>query len=197
MESQELHLVESIRKGDKSAFETLFKSHYSQLCSYARQIISDPDLSEEIVQEMFFQMWQKKESLFIETSLKSYLFRAVHNGCLNHIKHHKIKQAYAQYINDNQNITSENQYSMDESEELLNMVGKAVEQLPPERKKVFMMIRYEEKKYKEVAEILGISVKTVENQMGKAMQFLKEALKGYISIILLILIVLQIIFKIR
>ena len=60
-----------------------------------------------------------------------------------------------------------------------------------------MMIRYEEKKYKEVAEILGISVKTVENQMGKAMQFLREALKGYISIILLILIVLQIIFKIR
>jgi RNA polymerase sigma-70 factor (ECF subfamily) len=87
---------------------------------------------------------------------------------------------------------------LDESEELQVMIGKAVEKLPPERKKVFMMIRYEERKYQEVADILGISVKTVENQMGKAMQFLREALKGYFPVyILLTFVVLQIIFKFK
>ena len=87
---------------------------------------------------------------------------------------------------------------LDESEELRVLIGKAVEKLPPERKKVFMMIRYEERKYQEVADILGISVKTVENQMGKAMQFLREAMKGYFPIIImLVLYFLQIIINIK
>ena len=197
MDNQEITVCENIRKGDKTTFEKVFKTYYSSLCAYANQIISDLDNSEEIVQEMFFQLWQKKEFLFIETSLKSYLFRAVHNSCLNHIKHNKIKQAYSNsFIH--QNETSGSQYLLDESEELQVLIGNAVEKLPPERKKVFMMIRYEERKYQEVADILGISVKTVENQMGKAMQFLREALKGYIPVfIMLIFVVLQIIFKFK
>ncbi len=197
MDNQEITVCENIRKGDKSAFEMVFRTYYRNLCAYANQIIYDLDNSEEVVQEMFFQLWQKKEFLFIETSLKSYLFRAVHNSCLNHIKHNKIKQAYSNsFIH--QNETSGSQYLLDESEELQVMIGKAVEKLPPERKKVFMMIRYEERKYQEVADILGISVKTVENQMGKAMQFLREALKGYFPVyILLTFVVLQIIFKFK
>ncbi len=197
LENQEIKVCESIRNGDKHAFESVFKTYYKILCSYANQIIADSDNSEEIVQEMFFQLWQKKEFLFIETSLKSYLFRAVHNSCLNYIKHNKIKLAYSSsYLH--QNETSGSQYLLDESEELRVLIGKAVEKLPPERKKVFMMIRYEERKYQEVADILGISVKTVENQMGKAMQFLREALKGYIPVfIMLIFVVLQIIFKFK
>lgn len=174
----------------------MFKSYYKMLCSYANQIVADSENSEEIVQEMFFRLWQKKESLFIETSLKSYLFRAVHNSCLNFIKHNKIKKAYASnYLQ--QSETSDSQYNPDDSDELKDLIGKAVEKLPPERKKVFMMIRYEDRKYQEVADLLGISVKTVENQMGKAMQFLREALRGYLPVfILLIIIVLQTIFKI-
>lgn len=197
MENQEIKVCESIRNGDKHAFESLFKTYYKILCSYANQIIADSDNSEEIVQEMFFQLWQKRDFFFIETSLKSYLFRAIHNSCLNHIKHNKIKQAYSNnFIH--QNETSGSQYLLDESEELRVLIGKAVEKLPPERKKVFMMIRYEERKYQEVADILGISVKTVENQMGKAMQFLREAMKGYFPIIImLVLYFLQIIINIK
>lgn len=197
LDIKEIEVCDNIRKGDKNAFETVFKSYYRILCSYANQIIADSDNSEEIVQEIFFQLWQKKEFLFIETSLKSYLFRAVHNSCINFIKHNKIKKAYSSnYLH--QNETSGSQYNLDESDELKDLIGKAVEQLPPERKKVFMMIRYEDRKYQEVADILGISVKTVENQMGKAMQFLRETLKGYIPVfIILILLVLQSIFKIK
>lgn len=198
LENQEIKVCESIRNGDKHAFESVFKTYYKILCSYANQIIFDADNSEEIVQEMFFQLWQKRDFFLIETSLKSYLFRAVHNSCLNHIKHNKVKLAYSQNIIQNKSNNSDNEYFMDESDELQTLLGNAIEKLPPERKKVFMMIRYEERKYKEVADILGISVKTVENQMGKAMQFLREAMKGYISIFILVaLYFLQIIFKIK
>jgi len=198
LEAQEIKICEDIRKGDKTAFESVFKTYYGKLCAYANQIVSDFDASEEIVQEMFFQLWQKSSFLIIETSLKSYLFRAVHNSCLNYIKHNKIKQAYSSQIIQTNSNSSDSQYSMDESDELLDAIGKAVDKLPPERKKVFMMIRYEERKYQEVADILGISVKTVENQMGKAMQFLREALRGYIAVfIILILVVFQIIFRIK
>lgn len=198
MDSQEIKVCEGIRKGDKTAFESVFKTYYGKLCAYANQIVSDKDASEEVVQEMFFQLWQKRSFLIIETSLKSYLFRAVHNSCLNYIKHNKIKQAYSSQFIQTNSAGSESQYSMDESGELMDLIGKAVEKLPPERKKVFMMIRYEERKYQEVADMLGISVKTVENQMGKAMQFLREALKGYIPmLIILIVVVVQIIFRIK
>ncbi|MEI6575179.1 MAG: RNA polymerase sigma-70 factor [Bacteroidota bacterium] len=188
MDEPEKHLCERIRGGDKDAFEYVFKTYYGQLCGYARQIVLDPDASEEIIQELFFQLWQKKESLQVNTSLKSYLFRAVHNSCLNHIKHHKIRDAYSQNfklenidnsVSDSQNL---------EVKELQMRITKAIELLPPERKKVFMMIRFEERKYKEVADILGISVKTVENQMGKAMQFLREALKDLIPLLLLFIL---------
>ncbi len=188
LDEPEKHLCERIRGGDKDAFEYVFKTYYGQLCGYARQIVLDPDASEEIIQELFFQLWQKKESLQVNTSLKSYLFRAVHNSCLNHIKHHKIRDAYSQNfklenidnsVSDSQNL---------EVKELQMRITKAIELLPPERKKVFMMIRFEERKYKEVADILGISVKTVENQMGKAMQFLREALKDLIPLLLLFIL---------
>lgn len=196
MENQEKNICESIRNRDKNAFESVFKTYYKHLCSYANQIVADLDISEEIVQEMFFQLWQKRDSLSIETSLKSYLFRSVHNSCLNHIKHNKVKQSYSQQILHENNDLLGSQYHMDDSKELLELIGTAVEKLPTERKKVFIMIRYEDRKYKEVADILGISVKTVENQMGKAMKFLREELKEYFpAIIILISFILENIFK--
>lgn len=196
LESLEKNICESICNGDKNAFESVFKKYYKHLCAYANQIVADLDISEEIVQEMFFQLWQKRDSLSIETSLKSYLFRAIHNNCLNYIKHNKVKQAYSQQILYENNDSLDNHYLIDDSKELLGLIGKAVEKLPPERKKVFIMIRYEDRKYKEVAEILGISVKTVENQMGKAMKFLREELKEYFpAIIILISFILENILK--
>ena len=196
MENQEKFVCENIRNGDKNAFEFVFKTYYKHLCAYANQIVSNIIISEEIVQEMFFQLWVKRDSLQIETSLKSYLFRAIHNSCLNYIKHNKVKQAYSQQILHDNKDPLGSHYNLDDSKELLGLIGKAVNKLPPERKKIFLMIRYEDRKYKEVSEILGISVKTVENQMGKAMQFLREALKEYFPIIIILIsIVLENILK--
>jgi RNA polymerase sigma-70 factor (family 1) len=198
LEPQERTICESIRNGDQKAFELVFKKFYGNLCAYANQILYDQDMAEEIVQELFFQVWQKREALMVEVSLKSYLYRAVHNSCLNHIKHNKIKIAYQQYAKDqNSNITFGQQEAM-EAEEFLGVVRKAIAKLQPGRKKIFMMIRYEQRRYKEVAELLGISVKTIENQMGKAMQFLRTELKSYFTVFFgFIIIALQVIFQIK
>jgi RNA polymerase sigma-70 factor (family 1) len=198
LEPQERIIYERIRNGDQKAFELVFKKFYANLCAYANQVLYDRDMAEEIVQELFFQIWQKREALMVEASLKSYLYRAVHNSCLNHIKHNKIKTAYQQYAKDqNSNITFGQQEAM-EAEEFKVLVRKTIAKLPPGRKKIFMMIRYEQRRYKEVADLLGISVKTVENQMGKAMQFLRTELKSYLIVFTgFIMIALQVFFQIK
>jgi RNA polymerase sigma-70 factor (family 1) len=198
LEPQERIICERIRNGDQKAFELVFKKFYANLCAYANQVLYDRDMAEEIVQELFFQIWQKREALMVEASLKSYLYRAVHNSCLNHIKHNKIKTAYQQYAKDqNSNITFGQQEAM-EAEEFKVLVRKTIAKLPPGRKKIFMMIRYEQRRYKEVADLLGISVKTVENQMGKAMQFLRTELKSYLIVFTgFIMIALQVFFQIK
>lgn len=188
MENKEVQLCESIRQGDKNSFEYVFRTYYGNLCQYASQILTDKDASEEVVQELFYQLWQKRAAFQVTTSLKSYLFRAVHNSCLNYIKHHKIKETYVQHYQQENSGIAVNQHQAIELKELQSRISRAVEMLPPERRKVFMMIRYEERKYKEVAELLGISVKTVENQMGKAMQSLRVALKDYLPVISAVII---------
>lgn len=188
METAEQYQILKIRNGDKTAFEQLFRQYYPVLCSYANQILHDPDEAEEIVQEFFVQFWQKREELDVRTALKSYLFRSVHNRCLNLIKHHKIKETYIQNVQHENSEPFTDSPDTGDTKTLEKAIQHAIESLPPERKKVFLMVRYEERRYKEVAEILGISVKTVENQMGKAMQFLRKALNEYLSLFIAILL---------
>jgi len=182
------HLIYKIRAGDTFAFEQVFRQYYSGLCSYANQILHDAGESEEIVQEFFVQFWQKRESVEISTSLKSYLFRAVHNSCLNQIKHQKVRENFAQNVHRENPDPESSQANTLDTKDMQKAIQNAIESLPPERKKVFMMVRYEERRYKEVADLLGISVKTVENQMGKAMQYLRKALNDYLSVFIVIIL---------
>jgi RNA polymerase sigma-70 factor, ECF subfamily len=180
----ENEVVALIRNGNKVAFESIFKLHYSHLCSYANKFVLDIDIAEEIVQELFFQLWQKKEDLNITTSLKSYLFRAAHNSSLNYIKHKNIQLKYReQTLAEHQDLAYE-QSGSSEINELQERIRQAIDKLPPERRKVFVMNRFDELSYKEVAEKLNISIKTVENQIGKALKFLREELKDYIPLML-------------
>lgn len=185
MQTEENIIAEQIKKGDKNAFESLFKTYYSQLCAYANKFVTDIDDSEEIVQEMFYQVWQKREDLNILISLKSYLFRSVHNSCLNYLKHKNIQQKHVErslYEQANQSYKFPDSI---ETSELQNKIRIAIEKLPTERKKIFLMIRYDSLKYSEVAAKLGISVKTVENQMGSALKFMREELKDYLPALIL------------
>lgn len=182
MNSSPLH---SIQSGDEKAFEHLFKAQYPILCGYARKYLDDTDQAEEIVQEMFFSFWQKKEKLEINTSLEAYLFRSVRNSCLNYLKHLKIREQYK--LANNQEIRRKEQEVHDNvvALELQERIEHVINELPPERKKIFKMSRYEELKYREIADKLKISVKTVEAQMGKALKFLRLHLADYLSLFII------------
>jgi RNA polymerase sigma-70 factor, ECF subfamily len=172
----------------RADFEMLFKTHYSALCSYANGFLRDPDSSEEVVQEVMLKIWINREDLIIGTSMKSYLFRAVRNGCMNVMKHLKVREEYRSWrvhAGDDTNRSKEDDMI---GSELEQKIRDAIDRLPLERKKVFIMSRYDGLTYSQIAEKLGISVKTVENQMGKALKSLREELSDYLPWILLFLV---------
>jgi RNA polymerase sigma-70 factor (ECF subfamily) len=176
-----------IKGGDKKAFETLFKDFYSNLCAYANTFVYDIDEAEDIVQEFMFNIWQKKEELPIDLNIRAYFFKSIRNRCLNYLKHNKIENKYKElkFEDYTENFYAENKTEVNE---LQDKIRKSINKLPPERKKVFIMHRYEDLKYKEIAEKLNISIKTVENQIGKALVFLREELKEYLPILFFIFI---------
>lgn len=163
----------------KEDFEALFRQHYSVLCSYANKFIDDIDASEEIVQDLFCNLWNNREKLEI-SSIKSYLFRAVRNSCFNLIKHINIREEYKTFNESEIKLDEDKIDDNIDASELEVKIRETIELMPPERKKVFIMSRFEGLKYKEIAERQNISIKTVENQMGKAIKFLKEQLSDYL-----------------
>ena len=169
----------------KADFELLFRSNYSPLCAYANGFLKDTDASEEVVQEVMFKIWTNRKSLQINTSVKSYLFRAVRNGCLNVIKHRNIREEYKSF-RETENEPAWNSYedSMIISE-LEIKIRDSIDHLPMERRKVFIMSRYDGLTYQQIAEKLNLSVKTVENQMGKALKTLREELSEYLPWLIL------------
>ncbi len=170
---------------DENAFESIFRVHYSSLAYFALKYVKDKELAEEIVQEMFTNIWDKAQDVSIQTSIQSYLFGAVRNACLNYLKHQKVKMAYAEQVK----FSSNTQDLSDtlEFDELKRRLEGALDRLPEKCREVFEMSRFDGLKYKEIATELNISQKTVENQMGKALKILREELGDYLPVILWIL----------
>lgn len=176
-----------IQSGHVPAFEMLFKTHYQPLCRYASTYLKDPDGAEEVVQDAFIGIWEKREGISIETSLKSYLYRVVRNACLNELKHEQVKQKYMEDQVQQDEKTSEAADHLAIHEELEAKVRKAIDRLPEQCRLIFTMSRFEELKYQEIADQLNLSVKTVENQMGKALKLMRLYLKEYLPLIALLM----------
>jgi RNA polymerase sigma-70 factor (ECF subfamily) len=165
---------------DKAEFESLFRAHYSALCGYANTFLHDPDASEEIVQEVMLKIWVNRATILITTSVRSYLFRAVRNGCMNLLKHLEVREDYKAWNEKQGQETVQSHEDLRIASELEVKIREAIDRLPLERRKVFIMSRYDNLTYAEIAAKLGISVKTVENQMGKALKTLREELAEYL-----------------
>jgi RNA polymerase sigma-70 factor (ECF subfamily) len=184
MNRQEEHtLFKKIKKGDKKAFEALFHRYYGILCHYAAQQIKNEAEAEEIVQELFVRLWKKREKIQIDTSLKNYLFRAVKNQSLNYIQHNQIKNQYAQKVIHETDAVNTDESNYTETG-LLQKIEESINLLPEKRQEIFRLSRQQGLKYREIAEKLNISVKTVETQMGLAIKTLREKLKHYSGILL-------------
>lgn len=167
------------------AFEQLFKAHYKALHAYANMLLKDIDVAEEVVQSMFLKLWEKRDLLEVQTSIKAYLYKCVYNDSLNLIKHEQVKSKYQDFTVHTMNTHYEAASNKIELSELQKELKLAMEALPEQCRIIFQMSRFEELKYKEIAVRLGISIKTVENQMGKALRILRLKLEDFLVLILL------------
>lgn len=175
---EEKILFEAIRNNDEKAFEKLFHQYYSHLCVFASRILQDDISAEETVQDFFVKLWEKRQQLSIETSLKNYLFRSIKNLCLNLIKHNKTRLHHAQTIlSDAKNNQTEEDNFFEIG--LAEKIEESIQSLPDKRREIFLLSRKEGLKYREIAERLNISIKTVEAQMSLSIKALREKLKQY------------------
>jgi RNA polymerase sigma-70 factor, ECF subfamily len=178
--------IEGLKNGDRAVFEQIFRTYYPELCGFSLRYLVDPMVAEEVIQDLFCKLWQRKHELVITVSLKSYLYRAAVNHSLNHIRHNEMQRRHFEYVG----------FEVDEMDggihhesdgELDGLVQKALLELPEKRREIFEMSRFEGLKYHEIADRLGINIKTVETQMTRALDFLRHRLKEFITIILLII----------
>ena len=165
-------------------FEQLFKEHFKSLYAYAYTIIKDEAASEEIVQNVFFKIWDKHLLPTIETSLKAYLYKAVYNDSLNYLKHLKIKAQYKTYAMQHNTHHTEQASKKLVLKELEDKLRHAMNELPRQCRTIFQLSRFEGLKYHEIAQELNISVKTVENQMGKALKLLRTKLVDFLPLLI-------------
>ena len=185
METADLKILKDLKNNHESAFDELFRKYYKNLTYFSIKIVKNRDTAEEVVQDLLVNFWEKRHHLEPTISLKAYLYRAVHNNSIHYNKNEKrfekTEVSEAHYLSsDFDNIL--------EQTELEIRIYQLIEQLPTECRKIFKLSRFEELKYKEIAEQLDLSVKTVETQMSRALKFIKNNLSDYFKILIFMLI---------
>jgi RNA polymerase sigma-70 factor (ECF subfamily) len=171
---------------DQVKFEQLFRTHFVHLSNFANQYIEDTDACKDIVQRVFINLWEKRQQIDPQKSIVSYLFTSVRNRCLNHIRDHK---KYRSQLLDLDCADLEIAIEDDDHflEELQGQIQLALEALPDKCRLVFEMSRFQDMKYKDIAQQLDISEKTVEAHMSKALRSLRERLGRYLTLLLSIM----------
>lgn len=190
----EKNVFESFTKGDNKAFEYIFKTYFGFLLNYSKHILKDADAAEEIVESTFLNFWENRTTIKLDTSLKSYLFKSVYNNCLNHLKHLQVKDRYVLYFkhhvatDETGNIISAD-YPVSQliEKELAELIDQGIQHLPTQCREIFIMSRYQNLKNEEIAQKLNISINTVRTQISRALAKLRENLKDYLPIIMLLL----------
>lgn len=180
-------LLNALRSGEMQAYESLFKKYYPMLCAYAHRFIDLED-AEEVVQEVMLWMWEKREELIIESSLNQYLFKMTYHRSLNLItKKEIISRAETYFFSKKQEEMMEdiNYYQI---EELTKRIEEAISSLPESYRVAFVMHRFKQMSYKEIAEALNVSPKTVAYRIQQALKLLRGHLKDYLPIAVLLIL---------
>jgi RNA polymerase sigma-70 factor (family 1) len=186
MDTHEQQRFAQIRAGNEQAFESLFREHYAVLCAFSRKFVTDPDAAEEIVQDLFLGLWEKRADLMPTLSLRSYLFAAVRNGCLNHLKHIKVRGRHVEHVAAQPLEVAEDPQEALQAAELAARISLAIDALPDRCGEIFKLSRFEGLKYQEIADRLQLSPRTVEVQIGKALKLLREQLGEYMPVWMLL-----------
>ncbi len=175
-------LAESIKNSNQGVFELVFNYYYSGLVVYADQIIKDTVISEDIVQSVFMKLWETRETIEIR-SFRSYFMQCVKNRCIDHLRSLQVKQRFDNRIPEADHLVMEE--DLWTKNELSELIQRAVEDLPPRCREIFMMSRHENFKIADIAAKLDISKRTVETQISKALKVLRVKLIDYIALLIL------------
>lgn len=187
----ENELFSQLKDGDEKAFEYFFKTYFEMLYHYAFQITQDQVQSEEIVSDTFVLVWEKRSQIELYGTPRAYLFKSVYNQCLNYFKHKKVDDKYREFFIHHQPSPelpkSYNGYPLETliDQEFQQHLQKSINKLPEQCRRIFIMSRFEDKKNKEIAEILGLSVNTVKTQILRALSHIRKDVKDLLLLILL------------
>jgi RNA polymerase sigma-70 factor (ECF subfamily) len=195
MRTEEINIIAGLQNGNEETYILLFREYYVSLCAYSRKYVGRKDVAEEIVSEVFFKIWENRKTLRITTSVKAYLFQAVCNNSLYYLRKLKKEENIEAYFSDTDFENIGFATSPDEEkeasillEDMTERIEEVVNQLPRQQQIAFRLKRFEGKKNKEVAEEMGISIKTVEMHLSKAMFTLRHQLKDYLPTFLLFIL---------
>lgn len=184
---KELHLIHSLKSGDNQAYKYIYDHHYVLLCKIAYEFLKDDFLAESIVDDIIFHLWEKRDTIEITTSLRSYLVQAVRNRCINYLNLEREKREVRFSVIDQQGEWINSVFPSDDyplarllENELEQEIRNAIDRLPEECKVVFKKSRFEEKRYEQIAEELGISVNTVKYHIKNAISRLNADLSKYL-----------------
>ena len=188
----EQELLSSVIKGNKKSFEILFGTYYKRLCSYAASFVSQNDLAEDIVTDVFLRMWEKRETINVHHSISSYLFQSVKNSCINFLQREKNRK-YTVSENEVALLELKMKYPISDNYPLTDLLGQEleekikneIEKLPKQCRDIFYLSRFEELSHKEIAEKLKISENTVKVQIYRALTKMRKGLKDYLPLIIL------------
>ena len=182
-----LHQFYNEHKGfDKEHFNQLFTDYYVNLYRFAYTYVKDSDISEEIVQEIFLLLWEKRNSLIISTSIRSFLYTSIKNKALNYIRDEKTRIGHENEFAREQSAKFTQILNFCEREELTQIIDQTIHELPKQCRIIFEMSKNENLTYKEIAQHLNISPKTVENQMGIALKKLRNKLSPYLTCLIVL-----------
>ena len=178
--ADEARWARRLRDGDRAALEEAFRAYYAPLCSFVRQQVGSLDTAEELVQDVFLHVWQRRAQLDPDGSLHALLYRSAHNAALNHLKHLAIERRWARAVAAAPEPVGAGADAGVRERELSGAIRDAVAALPERCRLVFLMSRQQGLGYAEIAEVLDLSVKTVETQMGRALKSLRSALAAFV-----------------
>lgn len=175
-EERDRHVAEGIRCGSKSAFEELFRRYCDDLCLFAESYVSSAAIAEDLVHDVFCDVWDRRDRFHPKGTVRAYLFQAVKNGAYDHLKHRRVRRRWVEEtIHEPVSRALETSHRA-EYARLDAEVRRAVESLSERQQTVFRLARDHDLSYAEIALVLGISEKTVENHMGRALKQLRQSL---------------------
>lgn len=191
MEYSNQQLINGIKQGDVVAFEEIYRQYYNFLCLIADHIVRNPSDAEEIVSDVFVKLWNIREKIDITSSLKAYLVKAIHNTSVNYIERSKIRKKLTDSLSnsDYELLAWDSDYPLGRlyKKEIINILNNGIKTLPDACRQIFILSRENDMRYTDIADNLGISVNTVKTQMKIALVRLRETLKDYLVILLLLI----------